>query len=142
MDVSNLSLSLDDFKNLYEQGLPVIDTRSAEKLTYGYIKESITIPASKDLDMWLDHLIGHDQPFLLIEEYEKGHLKNAINLPMSEFTTHLSYFSTSDKLYVYSQYGEDSIIAISLLRKHGFYHCRNIETGFANLEDTEMPVVQ
>ena len=210
MDVSNLSLSLDDFKNLYEQGLPVIDTRSAEKLTYGYIKESITIPASKDLDMWLDHLIGHDQPFLLIEEYEnlentlqylsentihnikgflrvgiegwikaeepmdmlisidneellldykydtdlklidvrtkeeyeKGHLKNAINLPMSEFTTHLSYFSISDKLYVYSQYGEDSIIAISLLRKHGFYHCRNIETGFANLEDTEMPVVQ
>ncbi len=210
MQVSELSLSLDDFKDLYNQGLPIIDTRSPDKLANGYIKESLTIPASEHLENWIHHIIGHNQPFLLVEnyenvdntlqylskhtithikgflrvgiegwikaeepmdmlisidneellldykydtdlklidvrtkeEYDKGHLKGAINIPIVDFINHLSYFSTSDKLYVYSQHGNDSIIAVSILRKHGFYYCRNVQEGFANLQDTEIPVVQ
>lgn len=210
MDISKFSLSLEEFNKLYHQGIPVIDTRTAEELGNGYIRGAYTIPAYENLQSWIESLIGKDQPFLIFdnyerletmlaylsssilsnvkgflrvgiegwikadqpmdmlisvgteeltldfkhdtdiklldirskEEYGKGHLKNAINIPIDTLQNYLTYFSTDDKLYVYSQEGKESIIAVSLLRKHGYYYSRNVEPGFVNLQETDIPIVR
>lgn len=210
MDITSLSLSIDEFINYYQQDLPVVDTRSAEKLANGFVRGSITIPDNDDLQKWINQLIGEQQNILLVddhqnieaildklqsvtcqhvkgflrvgiegwikaeqpmdmlisigteelmldfkhdndiklldvrskEEYGKGHLQNAINMPIENLEDHLNYFSTEDKLYVYSQEGKESIIAVSLLRKHGYYYSRNIEPGFIDLQNTDIPVVR
>lgn len=208
MDLTKISLSINEFLNYYQQELPVFDTRSAEEVKYGFIKGSILIPDADNLEDWINSIIGQEQEFLLLEdyneienklkkfpsttyqnikgflrvgldgwmkaeqpmdilisidkeeltldykhdndmklldvrseeEYKKGHLKNAINVPIDKLKEHLSYLSTEDKLYVYSQEGKESIIAVSLLRKHGYYYSRNIELGFSDLQDTDIPI--
>jgi len=209
MDLTKYSLTIEEFIYYY-QYLPLVDTRSPDKLMNGYVRGSITIPDNTNLEKWIHKLIGQNQDFLLVddhdnieqtlnnlhtetlqnvkgflrvgvegwikaeqpmdmlisigteeltldfkhdndiklldvrskEDYGKGHLKNAINMPIENLENHLNYFSTDDKLYVYSQEGKESVIAVSLLRRHGYYYSRNIEPGFVDLQDTEITIVR
>lgn len=70
------------------------------------------------------------------EEYSKSHVKDAINLPLSEMTdvAQIADFEEHQNLYIYSENGYRSVIAASLLKKEGYYSVRNIQGGFEKIK--------
>ncbi len=147
-------LLVDDHDNI-EQTLHTLQTETLQNVK-GFLRVGIEgwIKAEQPMDMLIsiekEELtldFKHDNDIKLLdvrskEDYGKGHLRNAINMPINHLEDYLNYFSTDDKLYVYSQEGSESIIAVSLLRRQGFYYSRNIESGFVDLQDTDIPIVR
>jgi hydroxyacylglutathione hydrolase len=65
-------------------------------------------------------------------EFAEGHVKNAVNLPLSEMIDplNLSDFEDDQNIYVHCQGGYRSIIASSLLKRQGIHNIRNIVGGY------------
>lgn len=76
-------------------------------------------------------------------EFENGHVKTAVNLPLSDFTdlTLLGNFEENDNIYVHCAGGYRSVIASSLLKKQGIHNIRNVLGGFDKIKAIEgMPI--
>lgn len=69
-------------------------------------------------------------------EYDAGHIKGARNSPLNELMDPLNIALIDDEhnLYVHCQGGYRSVIASSILKKHGYNSLRNILGGFAALQ--------
>ncbi len=72
-------------------------------------------------------------------EYADGHLKNAVNLPLSEMSDPGSMATIDEiqNLYVHCAAGYRSIIASSLLKRQGFHNLRNIVGGWNKIKEQE-----
>ncbi|WP_440132599.1 MBL fold metallo-hydrolase [Chitinophaga sancti] len=87
--------------------------------------------------------IPHDPNLVIVDvrkpaEYADGHIKDAINLTLSDMTDpgNLGDFDENHNLYVHCQGGYRSIIACSLLKREGIHNLRNVEGGFNNMKGT------
>lgn len=82
-----------------------------------------------------DHLIVVDvrKPI----EYAEGHLKDAVNIPLAEINdpVKIAQFSETDNLYLHCGGGTRSVIAASVLKKHGVHNLRNVAGGWKKIKE-------
>ena len=65
------------------------------------------------------------------EEYAKGHLSGAVNIPFFSLYFHPEKYLEKDKQYIlYCQSGSNSFLLVSYLNRKG-YHCVNLDGGYA-----------
>ncbi len=115
------------------------------------------VAASEQIDMIIDVEadelmmdIPHDKNLLVIDvrrptEYADGHLKDALNLPLSEMTDPalIADLPTGpngeeeQNLYVHCAGGYRSVIASSLLKRQGLHNLRNIVGGWSKIKEQE-----
>lgn len=79
---------------------------------------------------------GHIVDVRTTKEFEKGHIDNAMNIPLVDFATFGSTLKKGDApMYVHCQSGYRSAIAASILRIKGFKNVCNIQGGYKALKD-------
>lgn len=104
------------------------------------------------IDVEADELImdlPHDTNLTVVDvrketEFENGHLKNALNLPLNEMTNlvELAQFEETQNLYVHCAGGYRSVIACSLLKRQGIANLRNVLGGWNAIKQEEKaPIV-
>ena len=107
--------------------------------------------AGEEIDMIIDidadelmMDIPHDKNLVVIDvrrpsEYADGHLKDAVNLTLSEMTDPLSMANLEDEqnLYVHCAGGYRSVIASSLLKRQGYHNLRNVAGGWGKIKEQE-----
>lgn len=93
--------------------------------------------------------INYDAHLIVLDvrkelEFENGHVKTALNIPLHSMTDVglISNFEDTDNLYVHCAGGYRSVIAASLLKRHGIHNLRNVLGGFEQIKQIEgMPLV-
>ena len=70
-------------------------------------------------------------------EYANGHVKDAINMPLSDMTNvvMIASFEENQNLYLHCGGGYRSVIACSILKKQGLHNVRNIAGGWAKIKE-------
>lgn len=70
-------------------------------------------------------------------EFAEGHLKEAVNIPLQEMIDPLriAQFEDSDNLYLHCGGGTRSVIASSILKKHGIHNLRNVAGGWSKIKE-------
>lgn len=76
-------------------------------------------------------------------EFEDGHVKGALNMPLDTLMDPLNVAMIDDEknLYVHCAGGYRSVIAASLLKRHGFDNLRNVTGGYAKIKLQKIPIV-
>ena len=77
-------------------------------------------------------------------EFEAAHVKGAVNIPLDTLADPLNVAMIDDNnnLYVHCAGGYRSVIAASLLKRHGYHNLRNVLGGFAKMKNEKgIPVV-
>jgi hydroxyacylglutathione hydrolase len=71
-----------------------------------------------------------------IGEFDAGHLQGAQNLPLADLTDPLKIAMLEDdkNLYVHCAGGYRSVIAASLLKRHGYHNLRNVLGGYSKIK--------
>ena len=75
-------------------------------------------------------------------EYSKGHIENAINIPLAKLDERISEISAqkAEPLLVVCQTGTRAIPACKTLNKAGFTELYNINGGMQAWEDNKLPI--
>jgi hydroxyacylglutathione hydrolase len=88
-----------------------------------------------------DHLVVVDvrKP----SEFEKGHVNDAVNLPLNDMKDPVSManLEETDNLYVHCGGGYRSVIAASLMKRQGFHNLRNVSGGMEKIKETSVPLI-
>ncbi len=77
-------------------------------------------------------------------EFDNGHVQTAVNIPLHTMTdvAVLSNIEDNDNVYIHCAGGYRSVIAASIMKKHGFHNIRNILGGYEQIKMVpEMPLV-
>ena len=93
--------------------------------------------------------IPHDHKLEVIDvrkpgEFEAGHVKGAVNIPLDTLTDTAIVASIEDdnNLYIHCAGGYRSVIAASLLKKQGYHNLRNVLGGYGKMKNVKkMPIV-
>lgn len=67
------------------------------------------------------------------EEWDQGHLKQAVNIPHGKLLNEEIPFEKNDKIYVHCQSGVRSSIATGILEYKGFTNVVNVREGYQDL---------
>ena len=69
-------------------------------------------------------------------EYAEEHVSIALNIPLNDLVDPASMTNLEDNhnIYVHCAGGYRSVIALSLLKRHGFHNLRNVIGGFAQIK--------
>ncbi|MGG9970482.1 MBL fold metallo-hydrolase [Ferruginibacter sp. SUN002] len=102
-------------------------------------------PIDMIIDIEVDELamdIKHDKNLQVVDvrretEFAEGHVKDAINLPLSDMTDvmTLAAFEEDQNLYLYCGSGYRSIIASSLFKKQGIHNIRTVIGGWNAIKE-------
>ncbi len=107
------------------------------------------VNADEKIDMIVDVEAGElamdipfDQNMVILDvrkeaEYDDGHVKDALNIPLADLTDPASMANLDDhhNLYVHCAGGYRSVIALSLLKRQGFHNLRNVVGGFGLIKE-------
>lgn len=77
-------------------------------------------------------------------EFEIAHVKGAMNIPLDTLMDplHVAMIDDTNNLYVHCAGGYRSVIAASILKRHGYHNLRNVLGGFAKIKaEKGIPVV-
>lgn len=77
-------------------------------------------------------------------EFEAGHVKGAVNVPLDSLKDPLNVAMISDdhNLYIHCAGGYRSVIAASILKHHGYHNLRNVLGGYGKIKEQQgIPVV-
>ena len=70
-------------------------------------------------------------------EYQEGHVKGAVNLPLREILSQKDSLPKDKDIYVYCRSGHRSADAVNFLKSLGFDKVHNIEGGFIDISFNE-----
>ncbi len=109
-------------------------------------------PRDMIIDIEADEMamdLPHDNMIEVIDvrkpaEFEAGHVKGATNVPLNTLTDPLAVAMIDDthNLYVHCAGGYRSVIAASILKRHGYHNLRNVLGGYAKIKaEKGIPVV-
>ena len=97
------------------------------------------------IDVEVDELamdIKHDPNLVILDvrkevEYGDGHIKNALNLPLSDMidVAQIANFEDEQNLYLHCAGGYRSVIAASLMKRQGYHNLRNVLGGWAKIKE-------
>lgn len=104
------------------------------------------------IDVEADELkmdLNYDHHIIVLDvrkelEYDNGHVKSALNIPLQSMTdiAQIVNFEDTDNIYIHCAGGYRSVIAASLLKKHGIHNLRNVVGGFDAIKTIPgMPLV-
>ncbi|MBZ4188834.1 rhodanese-like domain-containing protein [Niabella beijingensis] len=70
-------------------------------------------------------------------EFAEGHLKDAVNLPLTDMNDPLriSAIEEKDNLYLHCGGGTRSVIAASVLKRQGIHNLRNVAGGWKKIKE-------
>ncbi len=99
----------------------------------GYVAENI-LQERLHIFYWnqLDQIKDNDL-FLDVrtkEEFEAGHIKNAVNIPVDEMRSRMKDFSNEKNIYIYCQAGLRGYLAQRMLKQNGFDNVHNLSGGY------------
>ena len=99
------------------------------------------------IDVEADELlmdIPHDEKLIILDvrkttEFAEGHIRNAINLPLSDMIDpgKMADIDEDQNLYVHCAGGYRSVIAASILKSHGLSNLRNVLGGWNKIKECE-----
>lgn len=97
------------------------------------------------IDVEADELamdIKHDPKLIVVDvrretEFGDGHVKDAVNLPLSDMTdvAQIATFEDDQNIYVHCGGGYRSVIALSLMKRQGYHNTRNILGGWEKIKE-------
>ncbi|HEV8081170.1 MAG TPA: rhodanese-like domain-containing protein [Chitinophagaceae bacterium] len=97
------------------------------------------------IDVEADELaldIKHDPKLTVLDvrretEFGDGHIKDAVNLPLSDMTdiAQIANFDEDQNLYVHCAGGYRSVIAASLMKRQGYHNLRNVLGGWSKIKE-------
>jgi rhodanese-related sulfurtransferase len=72
-------------------------------------------------------------------EFAEGHVKEALNIPLSDLNNPLNMSAIEDEhnVYVHCAGGYRSVIAASLLKRQGIHNIRNVVGGWDSIKAQE-----
>ena len=75
-------------------------------------------------------------------EYADGHVKDALNIPLNDLVDplNMSAIEEDHNVYVHCAGGYRSVIAASLLKRHGFHNLRNVVGGWEKIREQKVEV--
>ena len=88
--------------------------------------------------------IPHDPKLEVIDvrkpaEFEAGHVKGAHNMPLDTLSDplHIAFLEddSENNFYIHCAGGYRSVIAASLIKRHGFHNVRNVLGGFGKIKN-------
>jgi hydroxyacylglutathione hydrolase len=199
------ALNVEDFKAKMKDNILILDTRTAEEFSNGFIPGSVFIGLEGRFAEWAGSLLPFHQHIILVTqtgkeeetivrlarvgfdnvegylkggfeewknsgglidlvidieadelamdipfddnlvvvdvrketEFAEGHVKDAKNLPLINMvdTAQIAELEENQNIYVHCGSGYRSMIAISLLKKHGYHNLRNIVGGWAKIKE-------
>ena len=70
-------------------------------------------------------------------EFDKGHLKEALTIPLDELTdpASMANFDDNQNIYIHCAGGYRSVIASSLIKRQGIHNIRNVIGGFKAISE-------
>ncbi|MCW3087597.1 MAG: fold metallo-hydrolase [Sediminibacterium sp.] len=117
----------------------------------GYLDGSYEawVAAGEPIDMIIDieaDELAMDIPFdpniVIVDvrkepEFADGHVKEAVNIPLSDLTDPGSMANFDDKhnIYVHCAGGYRSVIAVSLIKRQGIHNLRNVVGGWKKIQE-------
>lgn len=72
-------------------------------------------------------------------EYSAEHVENAYNRPLAYINEWIRDLNPEEHFYIHCAGGYRSMIAASILQSRGFRNFTEIEGGFKNISETEVP---
>ena len=99
-------------------------------------EESSTDIEAKDIE----NLLKNKEFLLDVREeyeYQNGHIKGAVNLPLREILSQKDSLPKDKDIYVYCRSGHRSADAVNFLKSLGFDKVHNIEGGFIDISFNE-----
>lgn len=103
------------------------------------------LPMDMIIDIEADELmidLPYDENLVLMDvrqpmEFAEGHLKQSINIPLENFADPLriAAIEDNDNLYLHCSGGSRSIIAASILKKHGLHNIHIINGGWKKIKE-------
>ena len=75
--------------------------------------------------------------FRKTSEFDKGHLKEALTIPLDELTdpASMANFDDNQNIYIHCAGGYRSVIASSLIKRQGIHNIRNVVGGFKAISE-------
>ncbi len=72
-------------------------------------------------------------------EFADGHVKDALNIPLSNLTdpASMASFEENQNIYVHCQGGYRSVVAASLIKKQGIHNIYNVQGGWNEIKKQE-----
>lgn len=72
-------------------------------------------------------------------EFVEGHVKNSLNIPLSEMTdvAQIAHLEEDQNIYVHCAGGYRSVIAASLLKQQGYHNLRNVLGGWGKIKEQQ-----
>jgi rhodanese-related sulfurtransferase len=64
------------------------------------------------------------------EEFEAGHIKNSVNIPVDEIRSRMKEFNNEKNIYIYCQAGLRGYLAQRMLKQNGFDNVHNLSGGY------------
>jgi glyoxylase-like metal-dependent hydrolase (beta-lactamase superfamily II)/rhodanese-related sulfurtransferase len=74
-------------------------------------------------------------------EFADSHIKNAQWLTLQELESKIDTLDKNTDYYIHCAGGYRSVIASSIMKKHGFNRVRNVYGGFNKIKETKIPLV-
>jgi len=108
----------------------------------GYVASNI-LKGNHKINHWEELISSDSQENILIdvrhaEEYKKGTIKNAINIPVDEIRNNLDRIPRDKKVILFCRQGVRGYIAYTILKQKGYHHVSNLSGGYK----TYLPVIQ
>lgn len=90
---------------------------------------------------------NHDERLEVLDvrkpsEYEAGHVKDAISMPLDTMMDPLNIATLEDEsnIYVHCAGGYRSVIAASLIKRQGMHNLRNVLGGYGKIKNEKIPL--
>jgi rhodanese-related sulfurtransferase len=74
-------------------------------------------------------------------EWNISHIKGAMFLPLTEFPRNLANLEKNETYIVHCGGGYRSMVAISIMKKHGFNNLLNVYGGFGSMQKAGLEIV-
>ena len=104
-------------------------------------------PIDMIIDVEADELamdIPFDENLVVLDvrrptEYADGHVKDAINIPLSDMTdiVNIADLEEEQNIYIHCAGGYRSVIAASLIKRQGLHNIRNVVGGWSKIKEED-----
>lgn len=108
-------------------------------------------PVDMIIDIESDELLmdlPHDPKMVVVDvrkpiEFADGHLEDAVNISLATMTDVVNFASLEDdqNLYIHCAGGYRSVIAGSILKKHGYDNLRNVLGGYGKIKEEPKAII-
>jgi rhodanese-related sulfurtransferase len=75
-------------------------------------------------------------------EFDSQHIEGAVNVPLNEINNHLAQFPKDKPFVLHCAGGYRSMIAASILKQRGWENLTDVEGGFKEVLETEVPTTE